>query len=212
MCWDMTQDMHREGGTRGAMTGKKKKKHDGVKNADVDLDKALKDEVSIIYSSAAIALSRYWGWGKKRITDLADLTQVVWHECAQTNLKSMPQMLEEETGIEVQNGDGQSWHDLGFLNVNVNIRWHRQTARAQWIYMRKKQLKWISPNVTACLLLSLYRKCGFGAERCQRLVTQMIGVQNEYGRDANALKAACELEAGVGIIQYMDSKEVTVDA
>lgn len=172
----------------------------------------LKTEVAIIYSSAAIALSRYWGWGKKRITDLADLTQVVWHECAQTNLKSMPQMLEEETGIEVQNGDGQSWHDLGFLNVDVDVRWNRKTARSQWIYMRKKQQKWVSPNVTACLLLSLYRKCGFGAERCGRLVTQMIGVQNEYGRDPDRLKAACRLEAGIGIIDYMDSKEVDLNA
>jgi len=192
------------------MAKRKKHKHIIGKSADMALQKELHRQVGIIYSAAAIALHRYWGWGKDRIISLADMTREVWHECAKTNLRSMPQMLEEETGIEVQNGDGQSWHDLGFLNVDVNVRWNRKTARSQWIYMRKKQLKWISPNVTACLLLSLYRKCGFGAERCQRLVTQMIGVQNEYGRDPDALKEACRREAGIGIIDYMDSKEVTV--
>ena len=192
---------------------KRKRKHvDSIQRSNEQLDKELRKQVALIYSATAIALKRYWGWGKDRIQALMDMTSEVWHECAQTNLKSMPQMLEEETGIEVQNGDGQSWHDLGFLNVDVDVRWNRKTARSQWIYMRKKQQKWVSPNVTACLLLSLYRKCGFGAERCGRLVTQMIGVQNEFGRDPDRLKAACRLEAGIGIIDYMDSKEVDLNA
>ena len=186
---------------------KRKRKHVIGKSADMALQKELHRQVGIIYSAAAIALHRYWGWGKDRIISLADMTREVWHECAKTNLRSMPQMLEEETGVEVQCGDGKSWHDLAFLNASIDTFDGKMTV-PQFLYMRQQQLRWIPPNVTACILLSLYRRCGFGGDkRLPRIVSQIAGIREEFGNDADALKAACKAETGICVIEYMDSKE-----
>ena len=150
---------------------------DPILKIENELNRELNRQVALIYSAAAIALHRYNGWGRARIVSLMEMTSEVWHECAQTNEKSMIQMLEEETGIEVQNGSGQSWRDLAFLNAK--IRMDRMT-RPQWIYMRKKQMQWIPPNVTSCILLSLHRRCGFGGDkRLPRIANQIMGIQEE---------------------------------
>lgn len=186
---------------------RKRKKHNSIARSAVILDKKLNEEVGIIYSATALALYRYWGWRLERIKGLMDMTGEVWHECAGTNLKSMPQMLEEETGIEVQCGDGKSWHDLAFLNSGID-KFDGRMTKEQFLYMRQKQLRWIPPNVTACILLSLYRRCGFGGDkRLPRIVSQIAGIREEFGNDADALKAACKAETGICVIEYMDSKE-----
>lgn len=186
---------------------RKKRKHNSIARSAVILDKKLNEEVGIIYSATALALYRYWGWRLERIKSLMDMTGEVWHECAGTNLKSMPQMLEEETGIEVQCGDGKSWHDLAFLNASIDTFDGKMTV-PQFLYMRQQQLRWIPPNVTACILLSLYRRCGFGGDkRLPRIVSQIAGIREEFGNDADALKAACKAETGICVIEYMDSKE-----
>ena len=186
---------------------RKRKKHNSIARSAAILDKKLNEEVGIIYSATALALYRYWGWRLERIKGLMDMTGEVWHECAGTNLKSMPQMLEEETGIEVQCGDGKSWRDLAFLNAQID-KFDGKMTVAQFLYMRQQQLRWIPPNVTACILLSLYRRCGFGGDkRLPRIVSQIAGIREEFGNDVDALKAACKAETGICVIEYMDSKE-----
>ena len=190
------------------MAKRKKHKHIIGKSADMALQRELHRQVGIIYS-AAIALHRYWGWGKDRIIKLADMTREVWHECAQTNLRSMPQMLEEETGVEVQCGDGTSWHDLAFLNAD-NHKYDNMNI-SQFLYMRAKQVRWVAPNVMSCLLLSLYRRCGFGGDkRLPRVAAQIAGVREEFGNSEEALRAACLKETGISIVDYMDTTEVGI--
>ena len=191
------------------MAKRKKHKHIIGKSADMALQKELHRQVGIIYSAVAIALHRYWGWGKDRIISLADMTREVWHECAKTNLRSMPQMLEEETGVEVQCGDGTSWHQLAFLNADIT-KYDRMTNE-QFLYMRAKQVRWVAPNVMSCLLLSLYRRCGFGGDkRLPRVAAQIAGVREEFGNSEEALRAACLEETGISIVDYMDTHEVEV--
>ena len=188
---------------------KKKRKHVIGRTADMALQKELHRQVGIIYSAAAIALHRYWGWGKDRIISLADMTREVWHECAKTNLRSMPQMLEEETGVEVQCGDGTSWHELAFLNADITK--YDNMNISQFLYMRNKQVRWVAPNVMSCLLLSLYRRCGFGGDkRLPRVAAQIAGVREEFGNDEMALRAACKEETGISIVDYMDTTEVKI--
>lgn len=189
---------------------KRKRKHvDSIQRSNEQLDKELHKQVALIYSATAIALKRYWGWGRDRIQALMDMTSEVWHECASTNLKSMPQMLEEETGVEIQCGDGRSWHDLAFLNADIDFG---RMNVMQFLYMRQQQMRWITPNVTACILLSLYRKCGFGGDkRLPRIANQIMGIQEEYGWQEDAIRAACRNEAGICVIDYLDSKEIEVE-
>lgn len=191
---------------------KRKRKHvDSIQRSNEQLDKELRKQVALIYSATAIALKRYWGWGRERIQALMDMTSEVWHECASTNLKSMPQMLEEETGVEVQCGDGKSWHELAFLNADITKFDGRMTT-AQFLYMRQKQLRWIPPNVTSCILLSLHRRCGFGGDkRLPRIANQIMGIQEEYGWQEDAIRAACRNETGICVIDYLDSKEIEVE-
>ena len=138
------------------------------------------------------------------------MTREVWHECAKTNLRSMPQMLEEETGVEVQCGDGTSWHELAFLNAGIT-KYDRMTNE-QFLYMRAKQVRLVAPNVMSCLLLSLYRRCGFGGDkRLPRIASQIMAVQEEFGWQEDAIRAACRNEVGICVIDYLDSKEIEVE-
>jgi hypothetical protein len=121
----------------------------------------------------------------------------------------MPQMLEEETGVEVQCGDGTSWHQLAFLNADITK--YDNMNISQFLYMRNKQVRWVAPNVMSCLLLSLYRRCGFGGDkRLPRVAAQIAGVREEFGNSEEALRTACKEETGISIVDYMDTTEVGI--
>ncbi len=163
---------------------------DALKKAELELDIEADRVCDCTYSAAAIALKRHWGWGKVRIRRLFEVSQEIWNECSATNEKSMVQMVQEETGIELQNGDGKSWENLPYLNEKV---WnHRRPTRAQLIYIRQQQKKWLQPIVTGSIILALYRREKFGLERTQRFLQQVEEIKDEYGRDRKKLKAACE--------------------
>ena len=170
---------------------------DALRKAELELDKEMKKQVDIIYSAAAIAFARYWdkGWGPLRIRRIFDETLEAWNECGETNEMGMLEMLENETGIEIRNHElGKSWHDLAYLNAKIDMG---RMNRAQWIYMRQRQKDWVGPQVIACVLLSLYRKYGFGHVRCLRVLHQIEEIEREFNFDIKALKTACMEEAGV---------------
>lgn len=171
---------------------------DALKKAEKELNDEMLKQVDIIYSSVAIAFARYWGWGSLRIRRLFDVTQAAWDECGATNDRSMLQMLEEETGIDLKMAEypDKSWHDVAYLNTEIAMDPRRMT-RAQWIYMRQQQKKWIGAQVLACMLLALHRKYGFGEERMVRLLEQINGIRDEFSWNRKALIKACEEEAGV---------------
>lgn len=168
---------------------------DALREADRALQKEMEKQVDMIYSAMAIAFKRYWGWGALRIRRLMDKTQETWDECGSTNEVSMLEMLENETGIEIRNHElGKSWHDLAYLNAKIDMG---RMNRAQWIYMRQRQKEWVGPQVVACVLLSLYRKYGFGHVRCLRVLQQIEEVEREFNFDVRELRTACMEEAGV---------------
>lgn len=120
----------------------------------------------------------------------------VWKECASTSQRSMIRMCEEETGIEVQNGSGKSWKELPYLNASLDTA---KMTNAQWVYMRRQQIKWIAPQVMACLLVALHRKYGFGFGRCSRFYGRVQEIEAEFGMDPEKIRAACFEEAGVDV-------------
>ena len=157
---------------------------DALRDAEMALQKEMEKQVDMIYSAMAIAFKRYWNWGALRIRRLMDKTQETWDECGSTNELSMLEMLENETGIEIRNHElGKSWHDLAYLNAKID--------------MRQRQKDWVGPQVIACVLLSLYRKYGFGHVRCLRVLHQIEEIEREFNFGIKALKAACMEEAGV---------------
>lgn len=165
-----------------------------IEKAERELDKELNIRTPLIYCSAAIALRREWGWGTKRIMNVFDQTQVIWEECSSTNAKSMIQMLDEQTGIDLRiPGSDRSWKDLAFLNGDINMRLSPQ----RWLYMRRQQIKWTNAQVRACLFLSLNWAEGFGGVRIQRLTEQMDAIQQEYNCNVAELIKACKDITGV---------------
>lgn len=132
-------------------------------------------QIRLYFSATGIALNQYWGWQHDRINKLLKETQKAWNECGKDNSKSMVELLEDETGVELQNGSGKSWREYAFLNNSHPLN-KRQLSRQQIYYMRRQQMTWIGSLVLACILLGIHRREGFGPERIQRLYDQIIEV------------------------------------
>ena len=167
-----------------------------LRQLEIEMDMELERQCRLIYASAAIALKRACHWEKQGILKLMDMTEEVWKECAGTNLRSMVQMLDEETGVEIQNGDGKSWRDLAFLNAQLHVG---RMDTAKWMYMRIQQKKWIAPQVTACVLLALHRKCGFDADRIAEIYGRILKVEQENLFDEGLAMEQCRRETLVNI-------------
>lgn len=161
-----------------------------------DLESEGRKQCFLLYSATAIALFRHWNKKKAAILSLFEITGDVWHSCAETNLHSMIEMCEKETGIEIQNGDGKSWQDLPYLNATLNTQ---RMSNAQWVYMRQQQKKWIAPQVMACIMVALHRKYGFGFERLSRIYSQIQDIEAEYDMDPEKLQEACREMTGINI-------------
>lgn len=167
------------------------------------LEREGRKQCFIIYGASAIALYRHWNKKKLAITRLFDITSAVWQDCAATNLHSMIEMCENETGIEVQNGEGKSWRDLPYLNATLN---QYQMTNAQWVYMRQQQIKWIAPQVVSCIMIALHRKYRFGFERCGRFYQQVDEIRAEYGNDPDRIREECRKLTGIDVADSTTKK------
>lgn len=157
-----------------------------------------KKQTFSLYPAAALALWRCWGKRKKSIESFLAVSHEVWLHCASNNNISMVQICEEETGIEVQNGDGKSWHDLAFLNADYDMDPYHM-SNAQWVVMRNNQIRWVRPQLMACLMVSLHRKYGFGYDRLTRIYGQIEEIEREYDCRPDRIKKACMDETGIDI-------------
>lgn len=182
-----------------------KRKHQSAYRKATDaLEQEGRKQCFIIYGASAIALWRYYGKRKQAITRLFDITSEVWQDCARTNQHSMIEMCDKETGIEIQNGEGKSWRDLPYLNASLN---QRRMSEAQWIYMRRQQIKWIPSQVMACIMIALHRKYGFGFDRLSRFYGQVDEVRAEYGGDADRIREECRQLTGIDVADTTTRKK-----
>lgn len=148
----------------------------------------------LLYGAAGIALRRHWGKGAEEVRDLFEASYDVWRECAADAGRSMVRTCEEETGVEIQIGDGKSWRDIPYLNGAIN---DMRMSNAQWAYMRQRQAKWVAPQVMACLMVAMHREWGFGHRRCAEAYRRISEVQELYGNDAEAIRQECMRLLGI---------------
>ena len=174
----------------------KRKHQSGYRKATDALEQEGRKQCFIIYGSSAIALWRHHGKRRQAITRLFDITSEVWQDCARTNQHSMIEMCERETGIEVQNGEGKSWRDLPYLNASLN---QRRMSEAQWIYMRHQQIKWLAPQIMACIIIALHRKYHFGFERCGKFYGQVEEIRMEFDADPDRIREECFKLTGIDV-------------
>ena len=171
-----------------------------MRKLNMDLVLEMNRQCRLIYACTGVALKRAYHWEKQGIVRLMGMTAQVWDECGEISTKSMIQMLDEETGVEVQRGDGRSWRELAFLNAGMSIG---RLTEGQLMYMRVQQKKWMAPQVTACILLALHRKCGFDADQIAETYSRILEVEQECGFDEARAQELCREETSVNITDHV---------
>ena len=156
-----------------------------------------------IYGATAIVLWNHWGKRKVTISRLFDLTHDVWQACAKDHDSSMIQMCEKETGIEIRNESGVSWRDVQYLNSSINPGMMNE---AQWRYMRQQQIKWIRPQIMACIMVALHRKYGFGFQRCRWIYQLIEDIEAEYKAKPEQIRKACMELKGIDVADVVTKK------
>ena len=160
------------------------------------LQKELNKQLDIIYSASAIILWRN-GWRTLRIMRRFVTTMEIWTECQHYGpAKSMLQMLEEETGIELSlSGFDKSYHEIDYLDGS---KWDGHTPTPyELIYMYQQERKWMPPLILASFCLSLHRDDHFGSERIERFISQVDALRSELGEDPDAYNRVMETETGI---------------
>jgi hypothetical protein len=152
-------------------------------------DRYLNDRMMLVFASIGIVMRTRYHWEKNGIVDLYRHFFEVWKECASSNEKSMVQMLDEETGVEVQIGNGKSWRDMPYLNAGLT---YKPRSRAEWIYMRARMRRWIPGQVTACMLLALHRKCSFDSDQIADVYERLLAVEQDNLFDSAMACDMCE--------------------
>lgn len=179
-----------------------------VQKLDMQLEQEAKKQTGIIYSAACMALFKEWGWKKKRLESLFEYINAGIEECAgHLTKKSILNMLEEETGIELNLAEnGKSFHDIDYLNGNLGMYQIEKLNYAQIMTMRIGQIKWLPAITQATLFLALHRKSGFGAERIQRLLNQIFEIERDFNSDMKTMVNACTELTGIDVLQKARGK------
>ena len=161
-----------------------------------EADRYLNDRMLLVFACIGIVMKHRYHWERNGIIDLYKRFFEVWTECASSNERSMVQMLDEETGVEVQIGDGKSWRDMPYLNASIR---YKPRSKAEWIYMRTRMLKWIPGQITACMLLALHRKCGFDSDQIADTYADLLTVEQENLFNSALAVEACERIAKIRV-------------
>ena len=152
-----------------------------LKKVEMELNREMAKQIEILYAASSVIWWRDYGWRSTRIMRRFDTTTKVWGECADHGIyKSMLQMLEEETGIEMQlSGYDRSYHEFSYLDGDA---WDgKLLTLPQTIYMHQQQKKWLAPLILACICLSLHRDEKWGANRIAKFISQVDAMRQEYG-------------------------------
>lgn len=166
-----------------------------IKAAEHELMEGSVKWLDIVMCASIIALSRYWGWKKDRLSKLQQIQEDVWNEVAEDNDKSMVQLLDEECDIELTNHEGVSYRNVLFLNSKIDPG--IELDPYQYLAMRQNQAKWTEAQITACVILAMHRKEGWGFKRARELLERMQQVKEEYDYDREKLIAAALSECDI---------------
>ena len=174
---------------------------DAMKKAEKELDEESERAMQLGFYRSILTLSRVFGWKKLRIERFLDNAANVYTEC-RTGDKSLIQMCDEETGIEVRNEADESYLDTPYL---CQEKWDRERARydkmpykmqrAYIISVRQHMKKWMYAQVMASIILALHRKEGWGHERIVKFLFATDNYKNN--QSISELKEMVEQETGM---------------
>lgn len=156
-----------------------------IRKAEKEIQEEGNKQLDIQVCAASLALGRYWGWKRERLSSLLRIQQEIWNEVGSDNDISMLQLLDQECNIELTNCDGVSYTEFKFLNTAIDDG-HELSAQ-EWLIMRMKQKKWIECQIMACIFLGMHRKEGWGAKRVKELMDRMQQIKEEFNYDPKQL-------------------------
>ena len=166
-----------------------------IKATGALLDETMK-QIKVIMGSCALVFHRYEHWGEVRIRRTMKAIMEVFSECGNNPDITMMKMLEDETGIEMQNGSGVSYHSLDFLNCKDLRRRPSDLYQDELLYMRKRQMAWVAPQCMAGALIALHRREHYGYDRLSRLMQRVDQIRTEYNYDVKVITELCKAETG----------------
>ena len=151
-----------------------------LKKARKELGKEQIKQIDIIYPACFIIWWQEYGWRELRIMRRFQTTREVWDECGDYGIeKSILEMLEEETGVDMQLSGVDDWHNLAYFSKD---KWDgKPLTLPQTIYMHQQQRKWIAPMLLACICISLHRDEGWGGDRIAKFISQVDALRMELG-------------------------------
>lgn len=174
--------------------------------AEDDLEKEKVKQVDIFYADSAIVWFRS-GWKNSKIMEMFKAAMKVWDECGSYGTKkSMPQIFEEETGIELTlSGYDKSWHDCAFLNDD---KWNGKIPSIKYMTeLRRKQKPWLAICIFACNCLALRRKLNVSDDKMVQYIKDIDQLRQQLGEDAAAHKRMCKELTGIDIDELWKNRE-----
>lgn len=168
--------------------------------ADDELRREGLRQILMVHGAAAVALKNKWKYSNKKINEVFEASDRVWHEIGKDNKVSMIAKLEDETGIEMTLTDSsQSWHDIAFLNDSCDYM--DNITGFQFLAMRKKQTKWMGAMIQASLYLALYREFQWGPVKLRNLMNEIGRIREEQHQKESNVIELCFQETGIDCIQ-----------
>ena len=174
----------------------------GVEKAARDFRQEVSRQIDIVYGAAEIALYREYGFKKRLVKVFESANDVFMKECGLNQGKSVPQLLEEVTDINLKvDENGRSWHELAVFNYDMLNKRYRHQTPAMQILMYQQQKKWMGVCLMSALLVSLARNYGFGQKRLLRIMNDVAEVEKEFSLDGRKLVEEGKRLTGVQIFK-----------
>ncbi len=174
----------------------------GVDKAARDFRREVSRQIDIVYGAAEIALYREYGWKKRLVKVFTSANDVFMKECGFEQNKSVPQLLEEVTGINLKvDENGRSWRDLAVFNYGMLRTKYRHQSPAVQMLMYQQQKKWMGVCLMSALLVSLARNYSFGQTRLLRTMNDVADIEAEFDQDGRRLVAEGLRLTGVEIFR-----------
>ena len=163
--------------------------------------KAVLDEtnrqIDILYNAAALVLFRFHGWKDSQIIEFFREAENIGQQCSEDYDTSLIEMLWKETEIELMaEGCEKHWYEVSFLNSEMFLD-RKALNQFTMCAFYEAQLVWVSAQVTASILLALYRVEGWKPQACKKFLDQLEDTKYEYDMDGEWLRHLAFEEAGV---------------
>lgn len=154
-------------------------------------------QIDILYHAAAIALNRYHGWTADEICNFFHKAEEAGEDCTKDFELSMIELCWEELGIELMaEGIEKRWFEVSFLDSEKDLD-RMKMDQFKYYQFFKNQIPWVPAQITASILIALYRAADWKPETCGKFISELEEVKFYYKKDPEVLREQCFEECGL---------------